>query len=328
MNPKISVLIPVYGVEKYLKKCLDSVVNQTLQEIEIILVDDCSEDNSIDIIKEFQLKDQRIKYLKNKKNSGAGFSRNRGLEIAKGEYIYFLDSDDYIEKDSLRILYTKAHANNLDILEGRFFKVTNGKKIKSPADFTINNQTISGQEYVDSLKSISIVVWSKLWKRSFIIKNDLKFTHKKYEDVLFVLTSMTKATRVTNIDYTFYNYIVRENSIMTSAISETNLEDALTLIQGLEKLYISTKGQLINHHIHKFFIFGLTSIYTTIIKKSEYKILRKKYADSIMIIFRKYRFEIFRNKRLGLLQKIMLSFSPKLLSFFYAIYNKLKSSYN
>ena len=93
--PKVSVIIPVYNTEKYLKKCLDSVCNQTLSDIEIICIDDCSTDNSLNILKEYTLKDNRIKLIEFKENKGAAVARNTGIDEAKGEYIGFIDSDDY-----------------------------------------------------------------------------------------------------------------------------------------------------------------------------------------------------------------------------------------
>ena len=111
--PKVSVIIPVYNTEKYLEKCLDSVCNQTLSDIEIICVDDCSTDNSLNILKEYAQKDNRIKLIEFKENKGAAAARNEGIKAATGEYIGFIDSDDYPETDSYyEQLYTKAKQEN------------------------------------------------------------------------------------------------------------------------------------------------------------------------------------------------------------------------
>ena len=104
---KISIIIPVYNTEKYLKKCLDSIINQTLKSLEIICIDDCSTDNCLHILKEYQLKDNRIKIIEQKENKGQGVARNLGLNIAEGEYIMFLDPDDWLELNALEILYKK-----------------------------------------------------------------------------------------------------------------------------------------------------------------------------------------------------------------------------
>ena len=118
--PKVSVIIPVYNVENYLRQCLDSVVNQTLKEIEIICVDDGSTDDSFDILQEYAEKDARIKVVK-QKNQGVGFSRNKGIKLANGEFVCFLDSDDYYQYDNnLELLYTKSKTNNALICGGEF----------------------------------------------------------------------------------------------------------------------------------------------------------------------------------------------------------------
>ena len=113
--PKISIIMPVYNCENYLSECLDTLINQTLKEIELICVDDESTDSSLKILKEYQKKDPRIKVIK-KKHSNAGESRNIGMEKAKGEYFLFLDSDDFFDLDLCKKTYERAKANDLDIL--------------------------------------------------------------------------------------------------------------------------------------------------------------------------------------------------------------------
>ena len=122
----ISIIVPIYNTEKYLKKCLDSLINQSKKELEFMLINDGSKDNSEEIIKEY--KDERIKYYKNK-NQGIGKTRNFGIEKATGKYIMFLDSDDYLEKDACELLYKKAEKENLDLVVCDYYKVySNGTK--------------------------------------------------------------------------------------------------------------------------------------------------------------------------------------------------------
>ena len=113
---KVSVIIPVYNVEDYLKECLDSVLSQTLKDIEVICVDDCSTDDSLKILQEYANNDDRIKIIKNEKNSGQGFSRNEGIKKATGEYIGFVDSDDFIDLNLFEISFKKAKKLDLDVL--------------------------------------------------------------------------------------------------------------------------------------------------------------------------------------------------------------------
>ena len=116
MNPEISIIVPVYNVEKYLKRCIDSILNQSFTDFELILVDDGSTDNSGKIIDEYALKDKRIKVI-HKENGGQGSARNRGLDIAKGNYIGFVDSDDWIHKDMYKCMYQIINEDNTDIVQ-------------------------------------------------------------------------------------------------------------------------------------------------------------------------------------------------------------------
>ena len=115
-NIKVSIIIPVYNVERYLPKCLDSVINQTLRDIEIICIDDCSTDGSYEILQEYASKDDRIIVLKQETNQGQGVARNRGIDIAKGEYIGFVDPDDWIELDMYEKMYNQAKNLNSEIV--------------------------------------------------------------------------------------------------------------------------------------------------------------------------------------------------------------------
>ena len=116
--PKISVIIPIYNTQNYLEKCLDSVINQTFKDIEIICVNDCSKDNSLEILKKYSKKDKRIKIIDFKENKGPASARNEALNIAKGEYISFIDSDDWINLDFYEKLYFSSQNSFIDIIKG------------------------------------------------------------------------------------------------------------------------------------------------------------------------------------------------------------------
>lgn len=130
--PKVSVIIPVYNTEKFLRKCLDSVCNQTLQDIEIICINDCSTDGSLEILREYARKDNRIKLIELLENCGAAKARNIGIDIAEGEYLGFIDSDDYIDLDFYENLYAKAIETSADVVKGSDMLIigkTEGKKL-------------------------------------------------------------------------------------------------------------------------------------------------------------------------------------------------------
>lgn len=181
-TPKVSVIIPVYNVEEYLRECLDSVVNQTLKEIEIICVDDGSTDSSLEILKEYAKKDNRITVI-TQQNLHAGVARNAGLAVAKGEYVHFLDSDDWIEKETYSKLYVLVSEKKCNIIKFRSFCYDNTKKKIVNSYFT--NMGAIGEKYFDKKiivkDNIEIVVnisdapWSGMYKTSFIQKNNIKF---------------------------------------------------------------------------------------------------------------------------------------------------------
>ena len=123
---KVSVIVPVYNVEEFLGECLDSVINQTFSDFELICVNDCSTDSSLEILEKYALLDSRIKIIQTEINSGLGFARNHGLKYAKGDYILFLDSDDYILDNTLEKLYINATRNESDIVLFKFLHLVNG----------------------------------------------------------------------------------------------------------------------------------------------------------------------------------------------------------
>ena len=180
--PKVSVIIPVYNVEDYLPQCLDSVINQTLKDIEIICVDDGSTDSSYEILKDYTQKDNRIKLIK-QKNKHAGVARNRGLKIAKGEYIHFLDADDWLELNAYEILYGLISETCADLVKFRAYSYDN--KTSELVEREYLNIAWIDQKYINNTISIDIDLkntlllpdspWSGFYKRDFLIKNKIYF---------------------------------------------------------------------------------------------------------------------------------------------------------
>ena len=175
---KVSIIVPIYNVEKYLPKCLDSLVNQTLDDIEIILVNDGSTDNSGIIAKQYyENHKNKIKYLE-KENGGLSDARNFGIPYATGEYIAFLDSDDYIEIDSYKQMHEKAKEEDADYIECDFIWEYPNKQII--------DKRLSYNNKQEMLTNVRVVAWNKLIKREIIIKNNLKFPKGlRYEDIEF-----------------------------------------------------------------------------------------------------------------------------------------------
>ncbi|MBQ3415078.1 MAG: glycosyltransferase [Clostridia bacterium] len=204
--PKVSIIVPVYNVEDYIKKCLDSLLNQTLKDIEIIIVNDGSKDNSEKIIKEYEKNNpEKIVYIK-KENGGLSDARNYGLPYAKGEYIAFLDSDDYVELDMYEKMYELAKKENSDMVECDFYwEYPNKTKVDI-------GEKYSNQK--EMLQKARVVAWNKLIKRSILEEAKIRFPKGfRYEDVEFTYKLIPYLNKVSFVKEPFIHYIQRENSI-------------------------------------------------------------------------------------------------------------------
>lgn len=217
---KLSIIVPVYGVEKYIDKCLNSLVKQSLKEIEIIVVNDGTKDNSQKIIDKYVKKypDKIKSYIK--ENGGQGSARNYGLKKATGEYIGYVDSDDFVEKDMYKKLYNKAKENNYDIVVCGNYNVSEDYQNKN-IDTFINN-------YNTDLENIffgKMAVWNKIYKRDILIKNKLEFKEKVwYEDLAFTLKAIMNSNTFAFIDEPLYDYLIRKGSTMNNSNVQRNLE--------------------------------------------------------------------------------------------------------
>lgn len=223
-TPKVSVIIPVYNVEQYLRQCLDSILTQTLYEIEIIALNDGSTDNSYNILIEYTKLDKRLKVLSHP-NRGLGPTRNRGIEEASGEYLAFIDSDDFISSDALRILYERAKQDNADIVVGEVIMcddIGNYKKTRKSL-FNIDSIVIKEQNieyfyreyYFTRLYSDS--AWDKLYRRDFVVNNHLLFGDNKRifaEDNWFQLQVFQTMPKISFVATPCFYYRQREGSIM------------------------------------------------------------------------------------------------------------------
>lgn len=207
---KISIIVPIYNVEKYLRECLDSIINQTLKDIEIICVNDGSTDSSLDIIKEYAEKDSRVLYI-DKQNSGYGASMNMGLDKATGEYIGIVESDDFVNKEMFENLYSIAKNNDCDIVKGDFYHYfTEGDKNKKifAIPEQISNKVISAKTHPEIME-IYPSIWSAIYKNSFIKSNNIRFLETpgaSYQDMGFTFKTFALANKVylTTTPYVHY----------------------------------------------------------------------------------------------------------------------------
>lgn len=247
---KVSVIIPIYNVEKYLGECLDSVLAQTLREIEIICVNDQSPDGSEAILEEYAAKDSRIIVLKNQRNMGLSGARNEGMKIATGEYIYFLDSDDKIAANALERLYTVAQKKQADLIFFDSVMFYENTDVDQPTDlFQAKVQypdLMTGAEFLGEMRKnddIREPVWLQFWNRDFLERIGLKyFEGILHEDLLFTFISLMEAERVACINETLHYYRIRQNAITSSGISARHITGlVLTYVEILD--YWNHKGR-------------------------------------------------------------------------------------
>lgn len=229
---KISVIIPVYNSSTYLRKCLDSVVNQTLKDIEIIVINDGSTDDSKNIIEEYSCKYKNIIFI-DQKNKGIGKTRNIGIKKATGEYITFVDSDDYIKENMLEEYYKYAKKHNFDLVIGSYIKKINNKEI-----IFENNKFKTGN--VKTTPQILYLIeygpWAKLYKREMLINNNIYFDEKrKYEDMPFVSKALLKSKLIGQITEPYYYYIIHNNSETTTM--DKRVFDILDILKEIKDYY-------------------------------------------------------------------------------------------
>ncbi len=201
--PKVSVIIPVYNTELYLENCLDSVLAQTLSDIEIICIDDGSVDNSFNILNQYKKSDSRI-ILVQSAHKGAGYCRNLGQDIARGEYLYFLDSDDWIVPDALSKLYSQAITNNSDIVVCKNTRYNTQNKKFSPCKSSFE-QHLLPKNLPFSLKDVKENAlqlfmgwaWDKLFRREFVEKINIRYQNiRSTNDLYYVLVSLLSADKI------------------------------------------------------------------------------------------------------------------------------------
>ena len=309
---KFSIIVPVYNVEKYIKDCLTSILNQTYDNFEVIVVNDGSPDNSEEIIKDLAKKDKRIKYFK-KENGGISDTRNFGIEKSTGEFFLFVDSDDTINEDLLEKLYQTV-TEEIDVV--RFgMKIIDNEKIsyESPPVF----RDVNGPAAFERLIHLHIFATpcAFIYRKSFWDKNKFMFAKGKvHEDFGLIPLVVMKANHVSAIEYPGYNYIIRENSIMTSNSlnkEKKKIDDTLFhydyLLKEIDKLDIENKdlfksyiaNALINKAIYVTSELK-SSLVNEIIKRKVYKNL---LSDTLKRKVKKYLLKAFPNTYINLCRK-------------------------
>ena len=245
--PKISVIVPMYNAEKYLGLCINSILAQTFKDFELILIDDCSTDKTLEVAKSF--KDSRIKLLQNEKNLGTpGAVRNVGIDAAQGEYIFFCDNDDVMLPNALEILYSTAKINNADVSTTKksyyaqnpdFMDMKDIKVIlnQSPDPLTPVSPDLKTRIYQELLNGgIHITPWYSLYRRNFLLENNIKFPDEVAEDVFFSFDVVYATSKIVKLDMPLY--IWRQNLSSASHNPkriQKNISSVIALSEFIEK---------------------------------------------------------------------------------------------
>lgn len=288
---KVSVIIPVYNVEKYLRECLDSVVNQTLEDIEIICIDDGSTDNSLNILKEYADKDSRFTILI-QHNKGAGSARNKGMEIAKGEYIGFVDSDDWIDLDYYEKLYEKAVKENADIVRTTFNIIYTDKAEEGGQNKLIKkrikkNQLLSSNDHFG-------IIWNAIYKTEFLHDNNIDYFDTDLpmcHDVPFTLRIEISAKKIIPFDKT--NYYYRKNRFgQLTKLSLNRIKCTLkagTLIS--EFINSCDLDENIYRNAYKYCVWMLDKHFKNALKADDFdEKEQKEYLDKFVSIIQAYKY--------------------------------------
>lgn len=239
---KVSVIIPIYNVEDYLAECLESVINQTYRDLEIICINDCSTDRSSEILKEYAKKDIRIIILENEANRGQAYTRNIGIAQASGEYILFVDSDDTICRDLLESCMQVSAGNDMVCFD--YSQIADGQVYPRQFAYQMKEGLYKGEIFLEeSVRKESIIFapWSKIFSRNFLLENHISFySGIIYEDVLFSFCCYVNAKSVYNLDRKLYEYHIRNQSTMTKGVTEKSIESYIICICELTRLYLQT----------------------------------------------------------------------------------------
>ena len=261
-NPVVSVIVPVYNVEQYLPQCLDSIVNQTLKNIEIICVNDSSTDNSLNILNHYAEKDPRIKVV-TQPNGGAGAARNRGLSLAAGKYLSFLDSDDFFEPDMLELAYNKAVCDKADFVVFQSDQYYTDRKEFVSVPWTLREKEIppytpfNHRQMTDNIFKVFVGwAWDKLYDREFVEKNHLRFQEQRTSnDMLFVFSGVAVAKRISVVK----KVLAHQRRDAKDSLSKTRenswhcFYDALSALRDRlksEGLYDELENDYINYALH------------------------------------------------------------------------------
>lgn len=277
MQPKVSIILPIYNVEKYLDKCLETVTGQTLRDIEIICVIDASPDNSLEICKRWKEKDDRIIIVDKKQNEGLGLTRNSGIDVAKGEFIAFVDSDDYIDVQMYEKLYSFAKENNLDAAFCNYVRDTDGiiSKSNEPREQVLYKDKKETEEflldmigplpsYPSDVKYL-VSVWRAIYSNKIIEDNQFRFMSERVvvsEDTIWNIDFLSKVNKVGYLPFEGYYYRFNQDSLSRTYTHEKYERFKILLAEMKNRLDKIYDYNVYSIHFFRFVFF----LYRSVIK--------------------------------------------------------------
>ena len=245
-KPAISVIIPVYNAQDGIKRCVDSLLNQSFKNFEIILLNDGSKDNSLNILKEYELKYSFVRVI-DKQNEGVAVTRNKGILLAEGEYTMFMDNDDFVDSDYIETFYQAIHEKNLDLVIGGYKRVNQDNQI-------IFSQDIQQSEWS---KYIIMAPWAKVYRTEFLKTNNLEFfDYGIGEDITFNLAAYKTTDKIGLLDYKGYNWYYNNKSISnTSQRGFSPKIDILVLFSKI--LELGKPSELVVYYLKRYYVWYL-----------------------------------------------------------------------
>lgn len=283
---KISVIVPAYNAEKTIGKCLETLVNQTYENMEIIVIDDGSKDNTLKIMKKYQKKHPDKVVIISRENKGIGYTRNEGIKIATGKYLGFVDSDDYVEVEMFEHLYNHLKKTKADIVVSDYYEFDElNRREKKIIDFDVTNI----ETFPDLINEINTAPWNKLYKKS-IFKNIKYPENLKYEDLSTVLLALLKANKISKLNEPLYDYYINMNG-------ESNTFN-YRILDLLEVLNIAKEGFPKNKEMNKAFLqlsFSKIFPYVEAMYNTNDQELMFKYLDAGILYLNK-NFKFWRIK--------------------------------
>lgn len=261
---KLSIIVPCYKVEEYLPRCLDSLVNQTLKDIEIICINDGSPDNCLKILKKYQKKYGDKIIIIDKRNEGVWKGRKDGIKIAKGEFIGFVDSDDYVALDYAESLYNSAIINDADIAVCGFDRIDldNGK-LFSREMCKSENKIIDIKKHPEDLLEMNGAPWNKIYKSSLLKKqHDLKNVPKILDDMMFQLLLYINAKKVSFVNKSLVYYMIRNDSIMTATIKQDKIDSTYKAMLEIRAIYKKENPEMLEYiDVNAFLHLGISLMF-------------------------------------------------------------------